>query len=582
MSTDLQNEGGNGSGGMPPARAAGGQLPYYATGSEAGTLRGYLTLLWRRKWVILLLVVVATGGAFFYAYRQPKVYEASTKLIYEQQVSVSNPLTGASYTDANERYSQLSSVGEVLASPDMQQRAAEMLKAEGVTGTAFEVTAKPLTPDSSNSSMYAATVVQITATSNDPKVAAAAANAYAVTYVAYRKELIRAQIQRVLLAVRAKLDTFTGAARQSADYLVLEQRLQDLQLLRNTATGNFRVLVPATVPTAPVSPRPLYNAGLGFVVGLIAGIALALLLEQFDTRLRRADEVAAIVRLPILGRIPRISHRLLGQSAVVALQHPHGQLAEAFRKVRTNLDFLAVDKPIKSMLVTSCVQGEGKSVAVANLAATLAIAGKKVVVIDADLRRPRQHEYFAVSNDRGLSTVATGQDKLFDALISIDVAPQHDGAGAGDFHAWAEAADARARMYVLPAGPMPPNPGEIVASQRLAGIIDQLTFEADVVIVDTPAMLPVGDAAAIAPKVDGLVFLVDMHVITRPQLEGAADQLAKLPVRMLGLVLRETRGGGRYYSSYGHYGYGYTTRDDGRGAGGKGAKSESGPAKARV
>lgn len=570
------------SSGGAPGRADYGAYPGgppFGQEPEGLTLRDYLSILWRRKWIILAVVVVATASAYFFAARQPKVYEASADLIYEKQVDLSNPLTGQGYSDPNERTSQLQSVGNIIASPDMRQRAQTQLSVEGESGAGFTVSSAPLTDSTSSSTSYASSVVRITATSGNPKLSAAAANAYAVAFVDYRREIVKTQIQRGIDAINNRMNTYPDGARSSTDYLVLQQRLRDLQLSRDTATGNFRVLVPATVPAAPIAPKPMRSAILGFGVGLFAAIGLAFLLEQFDTRLRRTEDVALVLRQPLLGRIPRISHKLRLEGGVVSLKHPGGSVAEAFRMVRTNLDFMNVEGSIRSLLITSCVQGEGKSVAASNLAVTMAMAGKKVMLIDCDLRRPRQHQYFGVPNDAGVSTVVTGQHKLSEALVPIEVAQAAAG-GTPDsmpaFNAWAEGADARSRMYVLPSGPIPPNPGEIVASARLGAIIDQLTREADIVIVDTPAMLPVGDTSAIAPRVDGLVFLVDMGVVKRPQLSVAADQLARLPVRMLGTVVRVAHSGGHYSYRYGGYrygGYSYAYSENGKGSKKKGEKA---------
>src|SRR5665647_638990 len=304
------------------------------------------------------------------------------------------------------------------------------------------------------------------------------------------------------------------------------------------------------------TPKPLRSAILGFGVGLFAAIGLAFLLEQFDTRLRHADEAARILRRPILGRIPRISKKLLGESAVVALTQPDGHPAEAFRLLRTNLEFMRVDEDVKSLLVTSSVQGEGKSVCVANLAVTLAMGGKKVFIVDADLRRPRQHQYFGLGNAVGVSTVVTGQTSLDDALHKVRLEPV-TGANEVDFKTWAGGSESLSRIYVLTSGPLPPNPGEIVSSRRFAAVIETLAEEADVVLVDSPAMLAVGDTAALASLVDGLVFLVDMQRAKRPMLQQAADQLVRLPCRSLGIVLRVdgAKSGGGYYSSYRYYEY---------------------------
>src|SRR5665648_337699 len=437
----------------------------------------------------------------------------------------------------------------------MQSRANGLLKEKGVAVSGFAVSAAPVQNTVAGSASTLGNVVRITATSHVAELARAAANAYATAYIDWRKERVQAQISSGIDALKKKLAGYEGPATVSTEYLVMAQRLQDLQLLAATATGNFRVLVPATAPETPVSPKPLRSAILGFGVGLFAAIGLAFLLEQFDTRLRHADEVARILRRPILGRIPRISKKLLGESAVVALTQPDGHPAEAFRLLRTNLEFMRVDEDVKSLLVTSSVQGEGKSVCVANLAVTLAMGGKKVFIVDADLRRPRQHQYFGLGNAVGVSTVVTGQTSLDDALHKVRLEPV-TGANEVDFKTWAGGSESLSRIYVLTSGPLPPNPGEIVSSRRFAAVIETLAEEADVVLVDSPAMLAVGDTAALASLVDGLVFLVDMHTAKRPILEQAADQLVRLPCRSLGIVLRvEGAKRGGYYSSYRYYEY---------------------------
>ena len=519
---------------------------------ETHSLRDYLNILWRRKWVIVLIVALTTAAAFLASSRQPKVYEASADLIYERQVEVSSSITGQGYSDANERTVQLLSVGSIVASPDMQARAAGVLESQGYADPAYELASEPVTADAAGATSAMSSVVRITASSHDPELSAAVANAYAVAFVDYRRQMVKAQFQRGIDVVGAKMDAYPPGAHDTTEYLVLQQRLQDLQLLRDTATGNFRVLVPAEVPGSPSSPKPVQSALLGFGVGLIVAIGLVVLLEQFDTRLRRPEDVALIFKRPVLGRLPRIPQRLLSEGAVVALRHPDGEVAEALRVVRTNLEFIGVDESIRSAVVTSCVPGEGKSLTLVNLAVALAMGGKKVVVVDADLRRPRQHTYFSLRNDRGVSTVATGRSTLEESLQPVSVAYLESAPVVRDFAAWAGGTEAQSRLYVLTSGPIPPNPGEIVSSQRFSDLIEELTGQADMVLVDSPAMLPVGDTAAIAPKVGGVVFLVDMQVARRPQVVAAAEQLQRLPTRVLGIVVRadRQRGGSGYGSGY--------------------------------
>ena len=272
---------------------------------EGLTLRDYLGVMWRRKWIIILVTLVATGAAFGFSYRQAKVYQAQADLIYEQQLDVANPLTGQSYTDPTQRTTELNSVDAIIKSPQMTDLAGKELKKQGMPTTGFTVSSA-LAPTDATSGQTG-NVVSIFATSEDPQLAAAASQVYADTFVGWRKDRVLVQIGHAIDAVQRQMRGYSGDAKNSSEYLVLAQRLSDLQILKSTATGNFHVLVPATVPTAPISPKPLRSAILGFGVGLFAGIGLAFLLEQFDTRLRRADDVAALLRQPVLARLPRLS-----------------------------------------------------------------------------------------------------------------------------------------------------------------------------------------------------------------------------------------------------------------------------------
>ncbi len=541
MPRDDLNGGGYGGGASVPPRPADGQPSFAPQPEQEGlTLRDYIGVLWRRKWIILLVVVVATASAFFFSYRQPRVYVATASISYEKSLDISTLAA-----DPNE--GNLGSVGGEIASLEVQSRANELLKAKGVAVTGFAVSAAPVLDAATGA---AGNVVSITASSDDPRLAAAAADAYAAAYVAWREERTRSQLSTSIAALTKALSGYRGADKNSAEAVALAQRLKEFQLRADTATSSYRVLAPASVPATPVSPKPLRSAVLGFAVGLFAAIGLAFLLEQFDARPRSADEVARILRRPILGRVPRISKALLGEGAVVALTQPDGHPAEAFRLLRTHLELMRANNAAKSVVIASSTQGEGRSVCVANLAVTLAMGGKKVVVVDADLRRPRQHQYFGLENSVGVSTVATGQATLDDALQKVQLAPAA-GADDVDLETWARGSESLSRLYVLTSGPLPPNPGEIVLSRRFAAAVVTLAAQADVVLVDSPAMLSVGDAAALASQVDGLVFLVDMQKATRPMLQQAADQLVRLPCRSLGVVIRDD--GARsesYYSSY--------------------------------
>ena len=236
--------------------------------------------------------------------------------------------------------------------------------------------------------------------------------------------------------IEGALESFdTTAERQTAEYLTLQQRLQDLQILEATVTGNFRVIVPATVPLDPFSPRMVRNGLVGLVAGLIIGIAIALLLEQFDTRVRTTEEAVGLFGMPLLGYIRKLPTKQIDQQPIFVLGDSRSSAAEAVRKLRSNLEFANIDGDLKSLCITSCLQHEGKSVTVCNLAISLAAAGNRVVLVDGDLRSPRVHRYLRLRNAVGLSTVLTGRSDLHATLRARSVGPSltiADTAGGAD------------------------------------------------------------------------------------------------------------------------------------------------------
>ncbi len=521
--------------------------------AEGFSARDYLGVLRRRWWLIVLVVVVATGSAWYFSWRQTPQYRASTDLLFVRQLDVADPLSGSNSVDTTGLILEADNMGTIVTGPDVKQRALSFAPALGSAD--YQVTAKPKVGGSQNNVTVGASV---TVESPRATVAAQAANAYSLAVIDLEKDREKARITQAILVIQQKLVAYnTDALKQSPDYILLKQRLRDLQILYATVTGDFRVVAPAKAPSAPFTPRPLRSALLGLGVGLFAGIGLALLLHQFDNSLHTRDQVSEMLRLPLLGQIPKLRKTETGVGHVVTLSEPESHGAEAFRMVRGNLDFLTVDGGYSIVMVTSCVKGEGKTLTVCNLAVTLALAGKRVVLVDCDLRRPRVHAVFGVANDTGVSTVVSGQSKLVGSLQPVFVARGSSWGSADDvpYGGGASGDGTRLRMYVLPSGPKPPNPGEICTSPALGALLKDLSRQADVVLVDSPAMLAVGDTAALANKVDGLLFLVDMHVVKRSVLREAVDKLAQMPCRKLGVVVTRQPHSADYYSQPYYYSY---------------------------
>lgn len=557
--------------------------------NEGLSVGSYLGVLARWKWLIIGVTVLvgAAGGA--YAWTRTPMYAASAQLLYVQQVGITSAL-GQGQVDQTLQQADIGSVPAVVSSAVVGAQAAQLLSGKNMS--AGYSTSVSLTTDTSTSGY--SSVVGIGATSSDPRTAALAANAYAAAFVAWRRDSERARVNQEILAVQSQLTTYTTPTEKaSADYATLQQNLLNLQLSQKSVTGDFSVISPASPPSTPFSPRKTRTLLIAIVLGLVLGCALAFLLEQLDTRVRDEDQVTDLLGLSVLGHLPPLSRGASEAGVVQMLINPFGLMAEAVRVLRGNLDFMGVDGDVRSLLVSSSIQGEGKSMTACNLAASMALAGKRVVLVDADLRRPRIHDYLGIANSAGLSSVIARRAELADALVSVKLdkvaSPGDDGRSASGVRmrddavrvfsaagtkagfdatsarvrerdvlttrepAWSATADDDPVLRVLPSGPLPPNPGEMVASRRFAEIIDELSADADLVLIDTPAMLSVGDTAPMAAKADALVFVVNTTLVRRPLLERAHAQLAKLPCRKLGLVvISNKRAHGPYYGYHYH------------------------------
>lgn len=514
-------------------------------------LSAYGRVLWRGKWIIIVATAVLCGLGFAYSSMKTPLYQASSQLIYENQINVSDPLSTGGSSDPAQRQADIDSVATVIGSPQLVKSAEALLSPSGDRLPDYSVLAAT---DVTQSQSGISNTVSITAVSPDAEAAAAVANAYAEAFTAYRKASVQAAVKQAESVVQSRLDTYlSDASKQSGDYAILQQRLQDLQILEATTTGNFRVLVRAGAPAAPFSPKPMRSGLMGAVGGFVIGAGIVLLLAQFDTRVRTQEEAAAIFAVPVLGHIRKATPKSIEEQPLFVLSDAHSPAAEAVRKLQWSLEYAEdLESDLKSILLTSCLQGEGKSLTLCNLALAMAATGKRVVLVDADLRRPRMHRYLNLPNAVGVSTVLAGRTEVAKALHTrlvgtsvITKGPDGEVDGAQD---------GANRLHVLTSGPLPPNAAHTIASKRFALLIDELKAQFDMVLVDAPALLAVGDSAAIARVVDGLVFLVDLTRARRPLLVEAASQIALMPCRNLGLIVMTQRAAGRgYENSYSYY-----------------------------
>jgi len=341
----------------------------------------------------------------------------------------------------------------------------------------------------------------------------------------------------------AQLQTTQAQYQQS--YNNLFQSYQSVLLAEAQATSSIIQKNPAVPNNFPIAPQPMRSAMLAAVVGLMVAAGIIFLIEFLDDTIRDPQEITRRWGIPILGMI--VSYKSSDGDSLITVRHPRSPISEAFRSLRTNLQFTGVDKPVRTLLVTSPSPSDGKTTIVANLASVIAQSGRNVVIVDADLRRPRIHKMFQLSNRVGLTDqFIRTQDRFNGSLKSTAVA----------------------NLHAIPSGNLPPNPSELLSSGRMVEILQSLSEQFNTVILDSPPTLLVTDATVLAPRVDGVLLVVKPSVTKWVALRQAIEQLQHVKANLLGVVINDINvGQSRYYYYRGYYkrkygkGYHYAEND---------------------
>nr|WP_274617650.1 polysaccharide biosynthesis tyrosine autokinase [Nesterenkonia sp. AY15] len=454
-------------------------------------MREYLRIL-HRGWLIIVLATLAgIGAAATYSMLQSPQYEAGTRVY----VSTDSASTVAELGQGNTYTQQIvESFVQVTTTPRVLQPVIDDL---GLQQTPAELAGSVAVSTDPNT-----VLMQITATDEDPTLAADIANS----------------VTESLIGVVGEITP--GSSGEDSPVTV-------------------EVLQEAVAPESPVAPRIPLNLALGLMVGMALGVGIAVLREVLDTKIRGEHDISAITDTPVLGGItydPEAQKRPL-----VVQVDPKSPRAESFRTLRTNLQFLEVGESRRSFVVTSSIQGEGKSTTVANLAITMQEAGQRVLVIDADLRRPRVADYFGLEGAVGLTNVLIGKVDLADV---VQYWGPHD-------------------LAVLPAGDIPPNPSELLGSPSMDALLRFVEDQFDVVLIDAPP-LAVTDAAVLATRATGAIMVVAAGKTTRQRFTRSISSLESVGAKLFGVVptMLPTKGPDAY--GYGLYGYAYTYEEDGK------------------
>lgn len=461
-------------------------------------LTDYLKVL-RRRWLwVAVTAVLCAAIALGLSLMQTSRYSSSAKLfVSTSSVSDAELLAGGQFSEA-----RVKSYADLVSSRAVAQKVINKLD--------LPMTPSELSGEVSAKSTEGTVNLTVTATDSDPHRAQSIAQAYA---------------EQLSDTVR-ELETPPG---------------------QNSAPVKATIVDTASYSDTPVSPKPALNAGMGLIVGLLIGLGLAVLRHKLDTRINSSDDLAEVTSAPVLGSIVYDSEVV--KTPLVSDIGSHAPRAEAFRVLRTNLQFIDVDTPQKVFVVTSAIPEEGKTSTATNIAISLAQAGVRTLLLEGDLRRPKAHQKLQLDSAVGLTNLLVGTVKLGDAVQT-----HHD-----------------TGLDFLASGPIPPNPAELLQSNAMAEVLTDLRAHYDVVIIDAPPLLPVTDGALLAAKADGALLLVRHGRVTRDQVSHSIERLAQVDAHLVGIVLNAVPGKGRSYGDGYGYGYGYGYAPEQRHRAAKGA-----------
>lgn len=481
-------------------------MPASNTHHERPVFERGLAIARRNLLLLVICLVTVPAVALGYSLLQTKQYTASASLLFGTQ-SLESRLFGVESNNDPQR--EAATNVKLVSVDQVSVRTAQALDQPGLTASDVR-DAVSVTPEGESD------LIAIEATDESPELATRLANSFAGQYIAFSREEERAKVERALSLVEAKLDELRPFEAEGSAGEVLTRRARQLEALAALQTGKAELAQPATVPSSPSSPRTTRNVALGILLGLLLGIGLALGREQFDRRLRDLEDVEEILRLPILGTIPR-SRAILDRGAGAELA-PTGAEGEAFRMLRASLHYFNVDRTVTSIVVTSAAPQDGKTTVAWNLALSEARAGTKVLYIEADLRRPTVATSLGLSDHDGLSLVLAG--------ISQPTAALRNSHG----------------LDLLTAGPLPPNPAELIESQRMTELLQWAEGEYERVVIDTPPSALVADAVPLFSQVGGIVVVVRLQKSPREPVEQLHDQLVNTGAPVLGIVVNGVEG----------------------------------------
>jgi capsular exopolysaccharide synthesis family protein len=497
-------------------------------------LRTYFQAIGRRfPWILAVMILCVAVGVAFSAV-QKKQYSATAQLLVQ-------PVTGSAFISGNQ---QTVSATDVLTELKLITNAPVMGQVTKKLG---------FTPNISVVQAGQTDQISLTATSSTALQAARVANTYATTFAAYERttalnaiNAAEQQLQNQISAVDAQLlpleseTSPSGATVSTISTLVsqkagLQEQLTQLQVTGAETPGGIEVVSPASPPTSPSSPKLLRNGLIALFTGLLIGLGVAFAAEYRDDKVYTKDEAERLTDgVPVLAIVPRVkSWNRSERPMLITDVDPFSPATEAYRSLRTSVQFAGQGEQLKTILVTSASGAEGKTSTVANLGVALAKGGDRVVIVSGDLRRPRIGMFFDQEETPGFTSVLLGQEGLKNLLKPVAATPG---------------------LVLLGTGPIPPNPAELLGSDKVAEIFRQLVADFQIVLIDSPPLLPVSDPLVLSRYADAVLLVVMVGLSTRAEVGRASELLARVNARPTGIVLNKAT---RRSAAASKYGYGY-------------------------
>ena len=513
---------------------------------ETFDLRQYWLLIWHWMWLLILIALAAGAAAFAISLQMTPYYE-----------SMATVLVNEAPANQNADYSSVL-MSEQLTSTYSKMMANDTVLSVVSTQLGINIPLDDLKKMVTVSSVSDTQLITVTVESTDPFLSANLANSISTVFSSQIQAIQTERFSQSKTTLESQISTVeTQIAEAEAkksqtesedeknrleneltqyreNYSSLQQSYQEVILSEAQSVSSVVLIESAVADLYPVRPKYYLNAVLAAILGFLVSLGVIMLKEALDDTVKTPDDVMQKFGIPVLGII---NHHSTANNALITVTEPRSPTAEAYRTLRTNVSYTSVDKPLRTLMVTSTEPGEGKTTVISNLGVVLAQNGYKVIVCDCDLRHPNVHKKFELINRYGLST-------LF--------------AHPAEVPNGARQATKIKNLTILTTGQLPPNPAELLGSNKMKGILDNLCQQADIVLIDTPPTLAVTDAAVLAPSMDAVILVVWPGKTRASALKQTVAQMNQVNAKLIGVVFNNVDLRGKSYAYHNYYYHNYS------------------------